>query len=252
MSKRDEATHLLGELGYTEYEADALVTLLEESPATASELSDRSSLPRSRVYDVMDRLADRGFVEVCEGEPREFRVTPPEAITSALESRYQDHIDDLEDRFTSLSENGSKDSDRCRVWSVRGREQALVRGQQLIAGADETVTMFVSEELFDTTCHDHLTAAADREIDMTILADEPRDWFVENIPEATVTAPPDWLHSEGLVRVLVVDGHACQVATRWQASPTSRPEVRAVLATGTANGFVVAIEAALDATVPDS
>ena len=249
MSQRDEARDLLAELGYTEYEADALVTLLEESPATASELSDRSSLPRSRVYDVMDDLADRGFVEVCEGEPREFRATPPEAITASLADRYEAHIEHLEDSLAALEGDEGPDFDRCRVWSVRGRDQALSRGQQLIAGAADSVTMYVSDELFESACHDHLTAALDAGVDLTVLAGEARDWYAETLPRATVADPPAWLETDGLVRVLVVDGHACQVATRWQASPTSRPVVQSVLATGEANGFVLAIEAALQATI---
>lgn len=250
MSNVDQACALLQALEYTEYEADALVTLLELSSATASELADRSSVPRSRVYDVMEDLADRGFVEICEGDPREFRAVPPETITETLYQQYDEHLGELDDVLRAVDRTGVTEPERCRVWSLQGREQTLGRGQELLADAEAEIVAYTTAELLESGCFDHFGAAVDRGVDVTVLAaDDCRDWFAESLAGATVTTPPDWLDDEPLVRVFVVDRRACQVATRWQATPTTRPEIRSVLATGEANGFVLALAGTLAAAI---
>lgn len=252
MSAPDDSRKLLGELGFTAYEADGLVTLLRSSPATASEVANRSDIPRSRVYDVMGDLADRGFVEVCEGEPREYRTVPRESITTALAGRYRNQIDDLEELLENIETAEPPDPDRCRVWSLRGRDQTVTRGQQLIDGAEETVIGVVSSELVEADCLDRLEAAADRGVDVTLLASGERlEWFADRLPSASVDEPPAWIPGDPLVRLLVVDDRACQVATRSQPSPTARPEIRSAVAAGQTNGFVIALGAALRAGLGD-
>ncbi|MEJ2150164.1 MAG: helix-turn-helix domain-containing protein, partial [Chloroflexota bacterium] len=47
-------------VGFTEYEAKVYVALLQEYPATGYQISKKSGVPRSMVYEALGRLHARG------------------------------------------------------------------------------------------------------------------------------------------------------------------------------------------------
>jgi HTH-type transcriptional regulator, sugar sensing transcriptional regulator len=57
-----EATTLLQELGFGDYEARAYVTLLQRSPVSGYELAKTSGIPRANVYAVLQKLEERTTV----------------------------------------------------------------------------------------------------------------------------------------------------------------------------------------------
>ena len=59
----------LRNIGLNKYERNLWVALLSRGSSTAGELSDISNVPRSRCYDVLESLADKGFVVVQPGKP---------------------------------------------------------------------------------------------------------------------------------------------------------------------------------------
>ena len=49
------------ELGFTEYEGKVYLSLLSNHPSSASNISNYSGVPHSRVYDVTRRLIKKGY-----------------------------------------------------------------------------------------------------------------------------------------------------------------------------------------------
>ncbi len=61
----------LVELGLSEYEARSYTCLLQCQPATAYEISKASGVPSSKIYEIMNRLVDKGIVRpLSEGGQR--------------------------------------------------------------------------------------------------------------------------------------------------------------------------------------
>jgi sugar-specific transcriptional regulator TrmB len=75
---------LLKELNLTEYEAKALVTLFKFSESDAPTISRNSEIPKTRIYDVLDKLKDRGFVLEVYKSPKTYKVVNPEEIFKNL------------------------------------------------------------------------------------------------------------------------------------------------------------------------
>ena len=84
--KRARAVSLFRELGLTEYEAQVYVALLRLGMGTAREISETTDVPRTRIYDATERLADRGFVDVQHASPKAFRPASRETAMRKLNS----------------------------------------------------------------------------------------------------------------------------------------------------------------------
>ncbi len=71
-------------IGLNKYERNLWVALLSRSNSTAGELSDVSNVPRSRCYDVLETLANRGFIVIQPGKPMKYvSISPKEALERA-------------------------------------------------------------------------------------------------------------------------------------------------------------------------
>lgn len=75
---------LLKDLNLTEYEAKALVTLFKFSEADAPTISRNSEIPKTRIYDVLSRLQNRGYVIEVYKSPKTYKIINPEEIFKGL------------------------------------------------------------------------------------------------------------------------------------------------------------------------
>ncbi len=93
----------LRELGLTEYETNAYLTLLEKGMLTASECSASSGVPRPRCYDVLRSLMEKGLVKMEPGRPTKYAVIPPEIGLRNLYKNYKEKVErELETKEKSV------------------------------------------------------------------------------------------------------------------------------------------------------
>ncbi|WP_254821651.1 TrmB family transcriptional regulator [Haloglomus halophilum] len=85
-----DGTDLFDALDLTEYEETALSNLLRLGRTTAPNLAEATGIPKARIYGVLDALADRGFVKVIPGRPKEYQSrSPAEIVDRAKENQRQ-------------------------------------------------------------------------------------------------------------------------------------------------------------------
>jgi len=77
-------TAVLGEVGLTFYERQALLTLMVSSVADAATLCREGDIPTSKIYRSMERLRDLGLVQIQPSRPRLFAALPPEAVVERV------------------------------------------------------------------------------------------------------------------------------------------------------------------------
>ena len=100
MLASSEVMDALKSIGLNLYERKLWVALLAKGVATAGELSAIANVPRSRSYDVLQTLADKGFVIVQTSKPLKYvTVSPKEGLEKAkekLRESYQNNIERME------------------------------------------------------------------------------------------------------------------------------------------------------------
>lgn len=102
----EDPSDLLATLDLTEYEEDALKTLLTLGTTSAPDLSEATGIPKARIYGVLDALGDAGYIKIIPGRPKTYQPKPPsEILDRAIETRrqafetYQHTLEDIRPEF---------------------------------------------------------------------------------------------------------------------------------------------------------
>lgn len=100
----DDTVAELVELGLTQYEAAGYLALMGRSTATPAEIARLGRIPRSRAYDVLASLAERGFVAtVPGGSGLRYRAKPPDQVFDSLLAVRRRELDRLSERSAKLA-----------------------------------------------------------------------------------------------------------------------------------------------------
>ncbi len=135
------------EIGFTEYEAKVYLALLRDNPATGYQISKKSGVPRSMVYETLSRLHARGAVlESVEGRATLYRPIPPDMLLDRTEADHRRLVTELRkglyELYTAPEEAG--------IWTVSGREAAMAYAAQMIREAQSEVFLVLTDIDLDT------------------------------------------------------------------------------------------------------
>jgi sugar-specific transcriptional regulator TrmB len=86
----------LQKVGLTEYEAKAYVGLLNDHLSTATKLSEKSGVPRTRIYSVLESLAQKGWVRIYSGIPLLFKAVDPHDVFERIKQDYTEFMGSVE------------------------------------------------------------------------------------------------------------------------------------------------------------
>ncbi len=130
----------LRKLGLTQYEARVYVSLIMRGTATASELSDISGVPYTRIYDVIAGLERKGMVVRIPGRPVKYKAVEPRValkrLSEQLIAKYREDIkmielitqyliNEFDKLFSPRRETGEIQIIRNRVTIIDTLEQVL-------------------------------------------------------------------------------------------------------------------------------
>ncbi|QLK26742.1 TrmB family transcriptional regulator [Natrinema zhouii] len=218
MSNEEAAVTALEELGVTEYEARCFVALTRIAQGTAKDISQVSDVPRSRVYDTVDRLHRRGLVDIQQSDPREFRAISKEEAFETLRRDYNDSIA-AADAALDQVESATTQEDK-GVWAIANAEHVTDRLVELIDNADDHVHFIVADEtMLDQAALDRLAAASDRGVAVIVevASSDVQTRVQQAIQDATVVVTESLQESRKVVekwpgQLVLVDKQAILVS----------------------------------------
>jgi sugar-specific transcriptional regulator TrmB len=126
------------EIGFSEYEAKAYLSLLTRQPATAYEIAKASGVPTSKVYEVLGRLIDKRIVSIIdEGKTRRYVPMEPgeflerhRSVTEALVASLKSDL---------LAFKGGEDVSY--IWNITEYGYLIDKGRRMIKNASGTLLL---------------------------------------------------------------------------------------------------------------
>lgn len=94
--KEGEIVDMLRDFGLSNYEAKMYFTLLTIGEAKVMKITRKASVPHSKAYDVLDRLQEKGFVELKGTSPKRYRARVLEETADLTKRRKLREVDELE------------------------------------------------------------------------------------------------------------------------------------------------------------
>ncbi len=96
---------LLESLGLTEYESKTLSTLFKLEEAEAPVISRLSQVPKTRVYDVLDKLVKRSLVIEIRGRPKKYRVLDARKVLDSLLEDKKTEVKVIEEKAKEFADS---------------------------------------------------------------------------------------------------------------------------------------------------
>ncbi len=145
-------TRQLVSLGLNEREAKLYYSLLQVDEAAPSDLHRMSGVPRTKVYETLERLVSAGFCyERIEGRKRFYRAVPPDEVHHDMLRRWEAqsrHRTDLAGKvFQQLGELSNKFQEHRKgidfIEVIRNKAQISHRYITLVSESNEEILSFV-------------------------------------------------------------------------------------------------------------
>ncbi len=196
MVASQETLDKLEDIGLNMYERKIYAALLGRGVSTAGELSEMTNVPRSRAYDVLESLAEKGFVVIKSSKPMEYVSIPPR---EAIENIKKQHQRDLQEKLNRLE--SFKESDAVEELenlydqgvelvepsemsgSLKGSHQISQHLGTMFQEAEETIKIVTTEEGLRDLEENHLDLlkeAREKGVNVQVLAhvtDSNRDSY---------------------------------------------------------------------------
>lgn len=165
MNERDGLIEVLTDAGFSQYEADVYLSVLELSDASAADVAEVSSVPRSRVYGVLHDLEREGRLETYEADTLRARITEPSAVT--------DELDEKARQFSSASASIEETWEQppikqSNVRVFRNHDATVGEARERLLEAETIVHLAVSPDELETL-QETLATLHDRDVIVRIV-----------------------------------------------------------------------------------
>ncbi|MDG7048473.1 MAG: TrmB family transcriptional regulator [Nitrososphaerota archaeon] len=146
MDLGEKAIKSLVYLGLSEYEIKVYSALLQGGPLTASELSKSSGVPYSKIYDILNSLEEKGWIDDDKERPSKYFPCDPEAALNTSKARIdrtfeiskQSVLDEIRPIYEKVETR-----ERPEIWVVRGEKAVLEKTLEIIQNASSELKLAI-------------------------------------------------------------------------------------------------------------
>ncbi len=134
MIDKDKIIASFESLGLSNYEARAYLASLNHPPLTGYKLSKLSGVPRSRIYETIEKLTAKGLVVCQTGDKTLLTPLDFKTFLDKKEEENQGNIGYLRETLPALSTRQDTG-----IWNITGREQIMKATREIIRDAEKHV-----------------------------------------------------------------------------------------------------------------
>ncbi|HEY7107935.1 MAG TPA: helix-turn-helix domain-containing protein [Nitrososphaeraceae archaeon] len=174
MDLSEKGRKALEDLGLTGYEIKAYICLLEFGPVTASELSKKCGVPYSKIYDVLNSLEQKGWIETSSSRPQKFFPKSPHTAIETTKMLIDNRLKTSENLVVAelspvYERTGIKE--RPEIWVVRGLYNIASKVMEIIETCQEELLVAIPEisENIARTVQPALRSLSEKGVKITVL-----------------------------------------------------------------------------------
>jgi len=180
MSISDKTRKSLDKIGLTSYEIRTFTALLKAGEITASELSQKSGVPYSKIYEVLGTLEEKGWAGSDDSRPTKyFAKSPATALDTTKQKKEQDFKENqniiLNELIPLYEKSGT--SERPDIWVLSGTVNIASKVLEMVELCKNEVLIAIpkaSEDLVKQALP-KLRLLHDKGVDVTILTSDNLD-----------------------------------------------------------------------------
>lgn len=129
----------------TENEAKAYVGLVSLREATAREVHELTNVPRAKIYEILNTLAKKGYLEVRQGSPTYFRAVDPKEV---IEEIRDDFLNCSIDTLNQLKELNYEFPKNSPVWYIQSDRVMKTRIREIMNEIREELIIYSTNPEF--------------------------------------------------------------------------------------------------------
>jgi len=180
MSVSDKTKKSLENIGLTSYEIRSYTTLLKEREINASEISEKSGVPYSKIYEVLGLLEEKGWIGSDDSRPTKYFAKSPttalETTKQSVENEFLKNQSVILTELTSLYEK-SGTSEKPDIWVISGAMNIVAKIMEMVEHCRKEVMIAVpqaGEEIVKQALP-KLRQLHDKGIEITVLTSDNLD-----------------------------------------------------------------------------
>ncbi len=181
MSISDKTKKSLEKIGLTSYEIKTFSALLKSGEMTASDLSQKSAVPYSKIYEVLGTLEEKGWIGSDDSRPTKYFAKSPatgvESTKQKMESDFLQNQNIILNELVPLYEK-SGTSERPDIWVLSGAVNITAKILEMVDSCRDEVMITLPEvgvELVKQALPKNLRALHDKGVKITILTSDKID-----------------------------------------------------------------------------
>ena len=130
----------LQKLGLTNYGAKTYIVITNFGPIEAASIAEEASIPRTKIYDVLNKLEKDGWINVEQGRPMLFTARDPRDIIDERRSNLFTEIDSLSSEMSMMYDQQIK-KEIPKVWLIHGKDNITAKSMDMVSKAEKSVMM---------------------------------------------------------------------------------------------------------------
>ena len=182
--KSMNAFEKLKEIGLSDYEALVYLKLVIDGPLTAKEISESTEVPYTKVYEVLEGLEKKGWIEISQGRPMIFKAKPPSEVIEIIKNEYQVRLNKIEDFLINELQSiyDVRSAEESEIWILKSQLGIMNKIKNMIKTFKKELYMVIGNfdiDIYSTTINE--INKVDMNKNIKILLNEKIFNFFSNI-----------------------------------------------------------------------
>lgn len=175
----EQVINILKHFNFTESESKIYITLLQNGSKSGYEVSKISGVPRSKVYNILESLIQKGAVLVAHAEKSSlYKAEEIELVVNGLRKQNEGMLTQLEDQLTSFNEK----MDRDHIWCMKGYSNLLEKCINMIKKSQKQVLIQVWKEDLLEDLEDVLVKKQEELQEVLVILYDSKEAYTTKIP----------------------------------------------------------------------